>query len=386
MKSLKKIIPFALLVCIGLNVQAQDSTQTELNQNRVEQMSGTHFLLTGYGFAGFEKKGDEGSTFGPVGFAPIFLWKKSDKLFFEAEAEFEFEDGELEIGLEYATLHYKLAKNFTLGAGKFITPFGIFGERLHPAWINKFAEKPLGFSHEGGAIGPMTEIGVEFRGGAQLGSSKINYVGYISNGPKLNDGVDEPMMAGILHYNNFGDNNNNKAAGGRIGFLPFANSSVEIGVSGQFAKAGDRESKYEDVAANLYAFDLSVIQKIDAIKSNLDIKAQYNSVKVGNAMYEKPGGGEYSFDNKSSAWFTQAALRPAFVENNFFKNVEFTAQFSGIKTPALSMWSTDKMQSTFGINYWLDWNSVIKINFQSTKDKLDDEKENGFFIQWGLGL
>lgn len=388
MKQINKLMLVILWGCIGLNAFSQDSTQTSRNQNRAVMQSGnTHFLLTGYGFAGFEKVGKENSSFGPAGFAPIFLWKKSDKLFFEAEAEFEIEDGNLNIGLEYATLHYKLSKNLTLGAGKFLSPFGIFGERLHPSWINKFAEKPLGFSHDAGVlVGPMTEFGIQLRGGAQIGNSKINYVGYLTNGPKLNDGSSNPMMAGMINYDNLGDNNNNKAIGGRIGFLPLINSSFEIGVSGQFAKLGDHESANENIAANMMAYDLSFIQKIDVLKSNLDIKAQYNTVKVDDLIYKNSLGQNYTFNNKTTAWFAQAALRPSFVDDNFFKNLEFTTRLSEIKAPEKAMWSVHNFQTAFGINYWLDWNSVLKINFQITNDKITNEKENGFFIQWGLGL
>ncbi len=388
MKQLNRLFITAFFIGIGLNLAAQDSTQTNRNFSNSSAVSGnTHFLLAGYGYIGYEKKGKENSSFGPGGFAPIFLWKKSDRLFFETEAEFEIEDGKLNIGLEYATIHYKLAKNLTLGAGKFLSPFGIFGERLHPAWINKFAEKPLGFSHDaGGMIGPMTEFGFELRGGAQIGGSKINYVGYISNGPNLVEGVNNPMMAGMLQYDNFADNNNNKAIGGRIGFLPFANSSLEIGISGQYAKVGNQESNFKNIGARLSAIDLSVIQKIEPLNSNLDIKAQYNTVKVDKATYVKPSTQLYTFDNTSSAWFAQAALRPAFVENPFLKNLEFSARLSAVKTPVASLWAADKFQTALGINYWLDWNSVIKINFQRTKDRIAGEYENGFFILWGLGF
>lgn len=385
-----KIILFALIAfcCYGLTASAQNMTQTESNEKKISDQSGdTKFLLTGYGFAGFEKEGDEGSTFGPLGFDPIFLWKKTDKLFFEAEMEFALEDGELEVGLEYGTIHYRLAKNLTFGAGKFLVPFGTFGERLHPSWINKFAEMPLGLSHEGGArIGPMSDLGFEFRGGAQLGTSKINYVAYVTNGPKLNSGSDDPMMAGMLHYENLNDNNKNKAIGGRIGFLPFSSSAVEVGISGQVAKVGDNETQYEDVQAALLALDLSVVQKISPISSNIDIKAQYNHAKVDNAMYSKSPTENYTFDNKSSSWYAQAALRPAFVENNFLKNLEVGVRLAGIETPEGSMWESDISQTTIGLNYWFDWNSVLKFNYQRTNDKLGDEKENSYFIQWALGF
>ena len=369
----------------SVNVSGQD-TQTERNQKvYAKRGTDTKFLLTGYGYSGFEKVGDENSTFGPAGFSPIFLWKKSDRLFFESEAEFEIEDGNLNIGLEYATLHYKLNKYVTFSAGKFLSPFGIFAERLHPAWINKFAEKPLGFSEESGMTGPWTEFGASLRGGAQIGKSKINYVVYLTNGPTLNTGAGDPMQAGRLDYDNLGDNNNNKAIGGRIGFLPFQSSFLEIGFSGQYAGVGNQNSSYQNVTSRLGAVDLSMIKKVDFLKSNIDVKAQYNFVNTGNANYIDTLGNAYSFNNSSSAWFAQLAIRPAFVGNKIFRNVEFAGRYSALKTPDKSYWAANDSQIAMGVNYWIKWNSVIKFNYQ-IENPGTSTAENGIFIQWALGF
>ncbi|MBI1222002.1 MAG: hypothetical protein GC180_05305 [Bacteroidetes bacterium] len=383
------------LLVLSLNSWGQDQnppapvqtqTQTQRNEQRIAQKGPeTKFLLTGYGYTGFEKVGSENSTFGPAGFSPIFLWKKSDRLFFESEVEFEIEDGNLNIGLEYATLHYRLNKYLTLSGGKFLSPFGIFQERLHPAWINKFAEKPMGFSEEGAMIGPMTEFGASLRGGAQIGLSKVNYVLYVSNGPTLNTGSSNPMDAGRLDYNNLGDNNNNKAIGGRFGFLPFSSSWLEIGLSGQVAGVGNSGSAFQNVKTQMYAADLSIIKKVNFIKSNVDIKAQYNYVQTSKTNYLDTAGNSYTFNNTSTAWFSQIAIRPMFLEKSFLKNVEFTGRYSVLKTPQESYWAIDNSQVAMGINYWLKWNSVIKVNYQLTYSK-GEQTEPGLFIQWGLGF
>lgn len=379
-------IILGLILLMNARYGFSQDTQTERNVQQIEKKgTDTKFLLAGYGYTGFEKNGEENSTFGPAGFSPIFLWQKSDRLFFEAEPEFEIEDGKVNIGLEYAMLHYKFNKYFTLSAGKFLSPFGIFTDRLHPSWINKFAEKPLGFTGESGLIGPKSEFGAAIRGGAQLGVSKINYIAYVSNGPKLNSGDNDPLAAGKLEYDNLSDNNNNKAVGGRIGFLPFSNSSLEIGFSGQYAGLGDEKSVYRNVTSQMYAGDFSLIQKIDFLKSNIDIKAQYNHVNVSKANFTDTLANSYSFDNNSSAWFAQLAIRPAFFEKGFLKNVELAGRYSAMKTPEKFYWGTDKSVITAGINYWLAWNSVIKFNYQIEKTK-GEKDETGFFIQWGFGF
>ena len=139
-------------------------------------------------------------------------------------------------------------------AGKFLIPFGTFMERLHPAWINRLPTRPLGFGHDG--IAPSSGIGIELRGAFDLGGPKLNYSVYSTNGPRLKDGSEEPEEAGMLLFENFVDNNNSKAFGGRLGILPFADSSTELGFSAYSTNGvGDADSIYEDVGAFLYAID-----------------------------------------------------------------------------------------------------------------------------------
>ena len=90
----------------------------------------THeFLVAGYGTAGWRAVGEGvNSFFGSV--SPLLLFQFGERLLFEAELEFEIEDGVTRTGLEYAQVDYFLNDNLTLIAGKFLVPFGVFGERL----------------------------------------------------------------------------------------------------------------------------------------------------------------------------------------------------------------------------------------------------------------
>ncbi|WP_439882771.1 hypothetical protein ACSX1A_06280 [Pontibacter sp. MBLB2868] len=383
MKISTKLSFITLIVLIPILASGQiNETQTQMNENRLKESGETKFLLAGYGFSGFEQEGDE-STFGPLGFSPIFLWKKTDRLFFEAELEAEIEDGEFDVGLEYASIYYRLNPYLIFGAGKFLTPFGIFGERLHPAWINKMAEKPLGFSEEGGMVGPMTSLGAQLRGGAPVGNAKVNYSFYLSNGPILI--TDEEDEAGMLEFENFGDNNKNKAVGGRIGFLPLANSTLEIGASAQFAKVGDADSPYEDISANMYSGDISYIWNLEALKSLVDFRGQYNHQKVDRATYFDQQDDAFTFDNNSTAYFLQLALRPVNVDSDILKNLELTGRYSRLSTPEGSPWYRKQKETTIGLNYWLSWSSVLKINYAIENIKGEDD-ENALFIQFSLGF
>src|SRR5207237_9946875 len=67
----------------------------------------TKFLLGGYGTAGFTARSGEDPFF-DAAFNAIFLWKFSDRLFFEGELEYEFEDGSTSTNLEIAQASYLL--------------------------------------------------------------------------------------------------------------------------------------------------------------------------------------------------------------------------------------------------------------------------------------
>ena len=162
---MKKLIILHVIFLIVLNINAQENDF---------KASKTQFMIRGYGHTGldFLSHGDEKeSSFVGSAFSPIFLFKHSDKLMFEAELEFELESNDLEIGLEYADVMYVLNKNMTIRAGKFLLPFGTFMERYHPAWINRLPTRPLGFGHDG--ISPSSGIGVELRGAAADHSFRI---------------------------------------------------------------------------------------------------------------------------------------------------------------------------------------------------------------------
>ncbi|HEX9729666.1 MAG TPA: hypothetical protein VGA37_14275 [Gemmatimonadales bacterium] len=89
-----------------------------------------------------------------------------DRILFEAEFEFELTEGVTETGLEYAQLDFLLTDHLTLVGGKFLVPFGVFGERLHPIWINKFPTAPPIYGHHVAAFGAdpvlpiLSDVGV----------------------------------------------------------------------------------------------------------------------------------------------------------------------------------------------------------------------------------
>lgn len=365
------------------------------------------FMLRGYFHSGFEGViADEGSeyNFAGGGIAPILMYKQSDRLFFEAEFEGGFSaDGEFIWGMEYADMSVVINKYLTVRGGKFLVPFGTFMEKLHPAWINKMATRPLGFGHDG--IAPTSDVGLELRGAFNIGPTKWNYQAYVINGPQLKIGEDEPEEAGMLKFDFLKDNNPDKAVGGRIGFFPLSNSSLELGISGMTAGVGDKDSPYEKVRASLFAVDLNYVRSLNFMKSVIDIKGQYNYSQVSDANYAVPNDTTdlfYDFNNVSSSYYAQVSLKPALVQNKFVRRLEFVGRYSGMQTPEGSLWEQKADQWAVGINFWLDWRTVLKFGYQNSSgstggDDHGQEKSVGhdsggsgsqhmFYLHWAMGF
>ena len=290
------------------------------------QPGNTKFLLTGYGSAGYEDRRGKNSTF-TGSFNPIFLWHLNERVFFESELELEFDGNAATVNLEYANLSYLLNNYVTIKAGKFLSPFGIYADRLHAAWINKLPDAPLPFGHTG--IAPFSELGVQVSGGFKLGPTKWHYALYASNGPRLNLGTDEPDEAGVLHFDNNTDLNNSKAVGGRIGFLPIP--QLELGYSVQTGKvAADR-----NIRATLQALDLSYVQDADWLNGTFDVRGEWVWSDVGRTTFDAGGElgfGPLTFNNKRNGGYVQLAYRPSKVKQEVLKNFELVGRWAANKS------------------------------------------------------
>jgi len=120
------------------------------------------FLLTGWGAVSYiNREGDEQDSTFTARFSPIFLYQMFPNVLFEAEVEFELEDDETEVGLEYAQIDYLFSKYATAIVGKFLTPFGVFPLKIHPAWINRMPNRPL--MYRSGFL-PFSNVGAQLTG------------------------------------------------------------------------------------------------------------------------------------------------------------------------------------------------------------------------------
>lgn len=116
---------------------------------------------------------------------PILLIPAGKRWLLEGEFEYggEFErheDGEWHKGyernIEYLQLNFLAHRNLTIVAGRYLTPFGIVNERLHPAWILNIPMFPMISALEMGSGN-----GVQLRGGVPVAQGlNLNYAAYFS--------------------------------------------------------------------------------------------------------------------------------------------------------------------------------------------------------------
>lgn len=342
------------------------------------------FVIVGYTSVSAKFNKEDGAAFNNLVFNPILLWQPHKNILIEAEMETEIEGSETKIDMGYANASFFLNKYLTVRTGKFISPFGIFQDRLHPSWINKLPTVPVGTGEDELGVGPTSEIGIDFRGGIPLGSAKMNYSIFFANGAQLITDPAEPGKQGTLTYGNAEAINKKLTGGGRIGFLPLSNSSLEVGFSYRNGNVGDKNSAYKSIGSQMYALDLTYVKQLDFIKGMFDVKAQWNKVNVDKADYTDPddptGNTLYTFANKRNSFFTQAAYRPSMSQSKFLKKTELVFRYAGFNPPTGAKGLEEIKQYTYGINYWFTWRTAFKAAYQSQKDN------NAFYVQVAVGF
>jgi hypothetical protein len=341
---------------------------------------GNHqFLVSGFGFAMFEDHHGSPSTFS-AGVNPLILWKVTDRLIFETEFEVQFnskaDGGGTDFAMEIADVSYLVNDHLILGAGLFKTPLGIFNDRLESKWINKLPDRPLPYDDERG-IAQEASVGVFAKGAFRTRAGDFNYAVYVSNGPTLNTDGDNP---GSLDFDNQIDENDNKAVGGRIGWIPL--QYLELGYSIQWAKVNP--PGFEDVHALTQALDLSYVRTYSKIKGQIDFRAEWVLSNVDTATYTIDTL-PTRFNNDRNAGYVQIAYRPTQAEAKLLKNVEFIARYDRLNVSKSAPNGGYEQRYTFGVDYWLNPSTVIKIAYE-IDDRQRGENSDAFYMQGAIGF
>jgi hypothetical protein len=137
---------------------------------------------------------------------PLLLIPIGQRWVFESRATFEtdlaqvpgrsgYHGGPVQKEVEYAQLDFIANQYMTVTVGRFLTPFGIFNERLYPVWIRNLQTDPLILPI---GVGPSNaSLGAMIRGGIKANPKfDINYTAYFSTLSTVSP-VDSDRFAGV---------------------------------------------------------------------------------------------------------------------------------------------------------------------------------------------
>lgn len=252
---------------------------------------------------------------------PALLVPLGDHWLIESRAEFEgaFQrpaagepyGGQVSKNLDYAQVDYIANPYLTVTMGRFLTPFGIFNERLYPIWIRSLQQDPLILP-----LSAESSDGMMLRGGFTLNAkANLNYAVYAS-------------AVSTGHSNLESDRN----VGGRIGvFLP--GPRLEIG--------GSWQKLLQDERSNAFGFHFA-----------------WQPTPLPLNMH-----GEYARSNEGSGYWVDAAYRLSqlpFWQKGLRRlevagRVEqfFSGEISPDEAEALDLPGANTREGEFGLNYYL---------------------------------
>ncbi len=373
---------FAILA-LCLSSLAQSQTKTAGAGSQYDGIN--HILIAGDGEVTYFRDQDN-SSFTELNFKPIFLWHISDKLFVESEVEIETGEGEASLGLEYLNMCYFVNPYLTLHAGRFLPKFGAYRGRMAEGFLNRLPTDPIGFGD--GGIGASIETGIGVLGGLPIGNGRLNYDFYLSNGPHL---LTDSANAGQFDYEAYIGNNKSVATGGRIGILPISDQSLEIGYSFLAKKNTSDQAAVDHASVFMQAVDFNFYHVITQIRGTIRVMGEWRHQKVGNVTYYKgvddlgnPIDPYNLSGNSPTCYYVLGSLRLSQLSNLILRNFEIAFRYSHYQRPSDAPWAEglgETNRTTVGIDYWLHWNSLLKLAYQVEKNT-----PHGYYAQLVFGF
>src|ERR1043166_9327637 len=340
----------------------------------------TKFLLAGWAEGTYEQRNGQVSTFS-ASLNPLFLWELTPKILFDGRLEIEPSGGGTNVNLVNAQISYLLNDYVALGVGEFFSPSNVFVERFEPQWINKLPDRPVGVYHD---VLPNISVGAQVRGGFPIGPTRVDYAFYVSNGPTLN--TFDARTAGSLDFNSYTDNNDDKAIGGRVGFLPLP--GVEVGYGFETSKPGFQGTAFADLRALVQSVDLEITRNSDLLKGRVNLFTQYAWSKVDHAVYDPDGSlgfGPLAFTSKQEGGYAAIAYRQTKLDLDLLRNLEVIFRWDHLSGDPSGLGDPSETRWTIGLDYWLSPSTVIKAAYEWDKPNGECNR-NAILLQTAMGF
>ena len=279
---------------------------------------------------------------------PILLIPLGDRWLIESRAEFEGKfqrppnggpyGGPVNKHVDYAQVDFIASAYITVTAGRFLTPFGIFNERLYPVWIRNLQPDPLILP-----INTAPSDGAMLRGGFPVSAkANMNYAAYVS-----------VTSIGI------GSVDSERHVGGRMGFF-FPGPRLEVGGSFQRTLQDDRK--------NAFGFHMGW----QPAKVALNLRSEFAHSFEGSGYWIE---GAYRL---SQAHFWQKAMRHTEVVARVQQF--YTGEISPDGAAALGLPGANTREADFGVNYFL------RDGMKGIASYGRQFSSAGNFNQWSFGM
>lgn len=279
---------------------------------------------------------------------PVLLVPLGDRWLIESRAEFEgrFQrppdggpyGGPVNKHVDYAQIDYIASPYVTITAGRFLTPFGIFNERLYPIWIRSLQPDPLILP-----ISTAPSDGAMLRGGFPVNAkANTNYTAYVS-----------ATSIGI------GSVDSERHVGGRLGWF-FPGPRLEVG--------GSWQRTLQDVRKNAFGFHMGW----QPAKLPLNLRSEFARSFAGSGYWVE---GAYRL---SQLHYWQRRMRRTEVVAR--AQQFYTGALSPDGVAALGLPAANTREADFGMNYFLrdGLKAIASYGRQFSSD--------GNFNQWSFGI
>jgi hypothetical protein len=252
---------------------------------------------------------------------PVLLVPLGDRWLVEARMECEgaFQrppgggpyGGQVSKNLDYAQADYIANPYLTVTLGRFLTPFGIFNERLYPIWIRSLQQDPLILP-----LSAESSDGMMLRGGFAVDpKANFTYAAYVS---AIDSG-----------HNNLQSDRN---AGGRMSFF-FPSTRIEVGASFQ--------KLLQDTRTNAFGFYFAWW----TTRLPLNMHGEYARSNQGSGYWID---GAYRL---SQLHFSQKAMRRTEIAGR--AEQFFLGSISADEAAALGLQPANTREGEVGLNYYL---------------------------------